>query len=362
MSFLKRLLGGKRKGAGNTIETFWDWFKNHEKEYRDISDKPMDKREKLLDILLENLKPYNPYLKCLLGKNKAEKNELIITADGDIALFAKVEKLIEAAPCLDGWKFIAHKPSCGFGIAMDMHGHRFDDTTLHFYPVTEPQMPDEIAIIITHPAYNQDDAKQFETAVNIYLENVLGELAVSTDIDSFEVGAETKDAELIPITKLPEYLNWRQKEFVEKNEHLQADDLSEEYSVIEGTYKSGKPVIAVIRSDTQYYESKSAFPWLLHIEMGYKGTENGFPSTPQLEESRKIQDDITTMLADYADFHELGTKTFDHFRSIYYYLHDYRLASEALHEHLEKLSSSFDITFFITKDKYWQRMEEFYSN
>ena len=341
---------------------FWDWFTKHEKRYRDIASKPLDEREKLLDTLLENLKPFNPYLKCLLGKNKDGLNEMIITADGDIALFAKVENLIEVAPTLALWKFIAHKPASGFGITIDMHGHKFDDTTLHFYPVTEPQMPDEISIIVTHNAFNEEDSESFKTAGNIYLENVLGELTVSTTIDFVEIGAEPKDEELIPISKLPEYLNWRQKEFVEKYEHLQAEYFNEAFSEMEGANQDGKPMTAIIRSDVQYYGSKPAFPWLLHVEIGFDGVKNGFPSILQLEQLKRIQAAITSILGNCADYHELGSKTFNNCLSIYYYLHDYKLASEALHEYIDKTISAFNISFFISRDKYWQRMEEFYDN
>src|SRR5262249_42358912 len=161
-----------------------------------------------------------PYLKALAGPYSGDKYELIITADGDIALFCKVEELINAAPNVEYWVLTAHKPALGFeGISIDLYGKEFSTLTTQFYPIVMEDYPDEVSIILTHGDYDKKEDNHFQAGGMIYLENGLGEVNTATKIDHYETGpapSPGEGIETIPIVKLADYLNWREKEFVER--------------------------------------------------------------------------------------------------------------------------------------------------
>ena len=64
----------------------------------------------LLDELLFHLHEYCDELYFEAGGHPNGIQELIITAEGKIENFEKVEKLISQAPILDNWNFISFIP------------------------------------------------------------------------------------------------------------------------------------------------------------------------------------------------------------------------------------------------------------
>ncbi len=354
----------KSNGTLEAATTFWQWFVDNEERFRDYEDQDSEKTHDFLDELIHELKPFNPWLKALAGGDGHGKYELIITADGDIALFPKVEQLIAVAPDIDGWKLTAHKPPLGFDqIRIDMYDKEFSAETVQFYPLINPEYPDEVNIVLTHPGYKEDEDEQFQTAGMIYLENGLGELNTAVQIDKYVVGelpSETDGMEIIPITKLNEYLNWREKEFVEKYESSGKSRPEESYTVLEAKDNENKPMFATIDAGFRDWEYRSAFPWLLQIDINYKGDEEGLPDKTQMEELQNREDEIMALLITDSATHYTGHRTYDNYRSIYFYTNNYSRASRILHNYLEKYQRHSQIVFFIRKDKYWHTMEQFY--
>src|SRR5215510_8800651 len=107
---------GIKKLFGTRDETdpkkrFWDWFIRN--KYRFAKMNGTDDAHDFLNELIEQMNPYNQWLKALAGPYEDGRFELIITADGDIALFCKVEELVNAAPSMEDWLITAHKPPIG---------------------------------------------------------------------------------------------------------------------------------------------------------------------------------------------------------------------------------------------------------
>jgi hypothetical protein len=354
----------KSNGTLEAAEKFWQWFAENEARFRNYEEQDSEKTHDFLDELVHELKPYNPWLKALAGGDGHGKYELIITADGDIALFPKVEQLIDAAPRIEGWKLTAHKPPLGFDqIRIDMYDKEFSPDTVNFYPLINPQCPDEVNIILTHPGYKEEEDEQFQTAGMIYLENGLGELNTAVQIDKYVVGAlppESDGLEIIPITKLNEYLNWREKEFVEKYESSGKSRPEENYTVLEAKDNENKPMFATIDAGFKDWEYRSAFPWLMQIDINYKGDEHGLPDNTQMEELQSIEDEIVALFPSDSSILYIGHRTYDNYRSVYFYTNNYSKASNMLHQYLEKNLRKSEIVFFIKKDKYWHTMEQFY--
>ena len=260
------------------------------------------------------------------------------------------------------WKVTAHKPPMGWdSMKINMYGHEFSSDNMKFYPRQDPNYPDEIKLTLTHPEYNEEEKERFQTGGTVFLENALGEVNTATLIDSYQVrGLPEDDVELIPLTKMEEYLRWREKEFIEKYEKLDAKKPEESYNVLESQDEAGKPVFATINSGYKNWEFRAAFPWCLQIDIDYKGNENGMPDKAQSQSLQEIEDQLLELLAP-ADIIFIGHQTHNHRRTIYAYCSDYNVVSRQIHQYIEASKWVFDIAFFIKKDKYWRNMEWYFN-
>jgi hypothetical protein len=356
---LKKIFG--RRKEKNSVENFWDWFKKNEHQFRKVMS-DSEKAQIFLSELIEQIKPFNPWLKALAGPYDDKRYELIITADGDIALFCKVEELVQAAPTINGWILTAHKPGIGLEkMRVDMGDREYSSDNMKFYPVQEADYPDEIKIVLTHPDYNEEEKENFQQGGIIYLENALGELNTATLIDSCEVkGIPGPDIELIPLGKLEDYLKWREKEFIEKYEKLEAERPEDIFNVLEAQDSNGLPVLATINTGYAEWKFKAAYPWCVQVDIDYKGEENGMPDKKQLEELQEIEDQLLKELEETHLIY-LGHDTHNNRRTIYAYGHEYNIVSKKIHQYLENANWDYPIVFFIRKDKYWRNMEWFFN-
>jgi hypothetical protein len=354
----------REEGAlSNAAKAFWQWFVDNEYRFRALEKNDSDQALSFLEELIQQLQPYNPWLKALAGPYNNDSYELIITADGDIALFCKVEELIQAAPPVANWVFTAHKPALGFeGISIDLYELEFSAGTTSFYPVVQENYPDEVSIVLTHAAYNKEQEEHFQAGGMIYLENGLGEVNTATKIDYYETGPvpdADKGVDIIPIAKLADYLNWREKEFVEKYESVPSEK-PEIFHIFEAEDKDGNRMLVTVNMDCRYWDMKPAFSWLLQVNINYEGDAGGFPNEEQLIALQTLEEEIINLLpADRSIF--AGNKTYDNCRNIYIYVNEYKAPSVLLNRYIETKATTLEIMFFIRRDKYWRMMEQYFS-
>jgi hypothetical protein len=353
-------------GNGNdAANLFWQWFVDNEYRFRELEKNDSEQALVFLDELIGHMKPFNQWLKALAGPYSGNRYELIITADGDVSLFCKVEELIEKAPALPKWKFTAHKPALGFeGISIDLYEKKFSVDTTCFYPIVREEYPDEVSIILTHVDYNEEEDDQFQAGGMIYLENGLGEENTATKIDHYETGPlppPDSGVEVIPISKLTDYLNWREKEFVEKYESVHAERPEESFNLLEAEDSDGKVMLVTVDAGFREWPLRPAFPWLVQVDINYKGDTNGLPDNQQLEELQAIEDQVIDLLTAKSSCWFIGHRTYDNIRNIYFYASEYRSGSKLLHHFTETVRINYPILFFIRKDKYWQNMEMYFN-
>src|SRR4051812_6758230 len=103
-----------KTGEAYTPEMFWKWFSENCHRFDQVNDTNAGDAPERLNEIVDELKKYDPWFKGLIGRYDETTSELIITSDGDIALFLKVEQFIAGAPALKEWRFTAHKPPLGF--------------------------------------------------------------------------------------------------------------------------------------------------------------------------------------------------------------------------------------------------------
>ncbi len=350
-----------KKNEKVLADNFWKWFASNKDRFSTILD-DSEKVQQFLDELIGNMKPFNRWFKALAGPYEKNKSELIITSDGDISLFCKVEDLVNAAPPFDDWLITAHKPPLGLDkVSIKMYDREFSSSNMKFYPYVDANYPDEINIILVHPEFNSEEKGKFQSAGIIFLENALGELNTATLIDSYEVkGMPGDDIELIPLDKLEEYLRWREKEFIEKYEKLEARKPEDSYGVLESEDSEGRVLYATINAGFKNWEFKAAFPWCVQIDIEFKGQDKGLPDKKQVEELQEIENELLSLFGQ-SDLAYVGHQTHNDQRTIFCYSSDYNTISKKIHRYLENTGWDYEITFFIRKDKYWRNMEWFFN-
>ena len=286
MSFFKSIFSIKEEPI-NSYSDFWKWFVQNEKKfYKAVKD-----QGNINKIFFDRLAPKLDELKegfwFLAGMYDDNTSELILTADGVIKNIVFVEELVDSAPKMDNWRITALKqPSELNQYGIEMGGYKFDGSKMSFYSTDHKQMADEIDITITHEDFSEENEDVMTNGVYLALDNSLGELNSVTTIDNVNV-INPKDAtsELIPMEKLKDFLNWREKEFVEKYRSFRHNTANDNYSGLEATLKNGLPLIAVINRDLMNWDSKASHSWIAVMEIKYDGkNNNGLPneSTYQL--------------------------------------------------------------------------------
>lgn len=361
MSFLKSIFKTKDEPIFSYSD-FWNWFERNAKTFHKVVKGQGNVEKDFFDKLSPKLNELKDGFWYLTGMYDDNTAELVITADGTIKNIVFVEELIQAAPKIDGWKFTALKPALDIkDVSIEMSGFKFNDENLHFYANDHIDYPDEIDITVVHDDYTEENKSTITNGIYIFLDNYLGELDFAVNVDNLKVvGRDEAEKELIPIEKLKDYLNWRQKEFTEKYEGVRHDTENDEYSILEAKLESGNAVIAVVNTDLLQWDSKASHPWILSVEIPYDGSNNnGMPEEETYKLLDEIEEQIMAELKDFEGYLNIGRQTAKNVREIYVACRDFRKPSKVLFEIQKKYAGQLEVSYDIYKDKYWQSFNRF---
>ena len=342
-------------------KVFWGYFVSQEKEFFDIVKAHEHAEEKFLDVILPKLKVVNENFFILAGMFSEETAELIVTVDGSIPDIVYAEELIQAAPKLKNWRFTALKPESDIEHStISMGDHMFTKDQIFFYPNDDENYPDEIDLTFIHEDLNDDNRNEIANGTFIFIDNYLGELNFLTQIDNFRIaGKGEAEKELIPIEKLKDYLNWREREFIDKHKGSKIQTNEDSFSLFEATLTNGFPLIATVNTDLLRWNKKASHPWISVLRIEYKGDdESGFPDNEDYEMLNAIEDEMLVDLKPEEGDLNIGRETAEHIREIYFASKDFRKISKILAETTRKYPQ-YNITFEIYKDKYWQSFERY---
>ncbi len=362
MSFFNRTQKSKDTHIHSYGE-FWNWFQCNEKEFYSIVKEQGNVEDGFFDQLSAKLDELKDGFYFLAGMCDEDTAELVLTADGNIRNIAFVEDLVNAAPALPGWRFTALKPALE-GIGIEMAGYRYNEDNLHFYAIEHSGYPDEIDITIVHDDLTEENKSQILNGVYIFLDNYLGELDFLINIDNLKViGRSEATSELIPISKLNDFLKWRQKEFIEKYEGVRHNTKEDSYTSFEAEMENGNMLLAIINTDILKWDCKASHPWVSVFTIKYDGSDtNGMPHSNDYETMDDIEDEIVQKLNDADGYLNIGRQTGNSEREVYFACKDFRLPSKVFYEMQQKFKDKFEIEFDIYKDKYWQSFERFNRN
>lgn len=355
MNFIKKLFGRQPVNIQNASD-FWKWFADHEKTFFKVVKNQDKVDEKFFDELLPRLHQLNNNFYCLTGMYDEQTAELVISAEGEIKTFVFAEDLVTAAPSLPGWKFTALKPAIGLDTAIEMDGVRFSAGNISFYTTTDEEFPDEIDLTFVHADYTEANNNSISSGIQIFLENALGELKASTQIDSMRFGAANGNT-LIPVSKLSEYLTWREAEFVEKYKNT-ARTGEDSFSLFKAQDEFGKPVFATLNTSLLQWDAKPSHPWFLLVEVEYEYDEQGLPDKPTQDLLYNLEDELTPLMEEGGGCLYLGRKTNSGSRMIYFACREFREVSRKADAFIRNHPDC-KIQYEIYKDKYWMTMNMF---
>jgi hypothetical protein len=361
MSLFKKIFE-KNDTPTTSYSDFWAWFQKNEKDFYNVVKSEQNIEKGFFDILTPKLAELKDGYFYLTGMYDDNTVELVFTADGNTKNIVFVEELVNAAPNINGWKFTALKPALkSEDVSISMEGYVFTDKNLHFYSTDLEEYPDEIDITFIHDDLTEENKEQITPGIYIFLDNYLGELDFVNNIDSFKIVEKNQaKEELIPISKLKDFLSWRQNEFIERYEGVRYDSENDSYSILEAELESGNNLIAVINTELLSWNSKASHPWIAVLTLKYDGSKtNGMPSKADYKLLDKIEDEIMRELKDIDGYLNIGRQTANGEREIYYACRDFRKPSKVFYKTQQNYSGSFDIDYEIYKDKYWQSFERF---
>lgn len=361
MSFLRNLFGKKEEPIRSYAD-FWNWFQQHEASFfkavslhKNIETAFFDKISPKLDELKEGFF-------FLTGMKEEDTAELVLTADGNIKQIVFVEELVAAAPEIPGWEFTALKPPLAIeNVGISMNGYEFNKDTLAFYVNEHADFPDEIDITIVHEDVEESEKNLIMDGVYIFLDNYLGELNFLTMIDNLRMESRSNaGGSLISITKLKDFLIWREKEFVEKYEGLRHDTDNDSFLSYEAKLENDRPAIAIMNSTLLNWDSKASHPWIVIVNIAYDGEgNNGMPDENAYGLMDKIEGEICGELQNEEGYLNIGRQTADGQREIYFACNDFRKPSKVFPIIQTAYADLLPVTFEIYKDKYWQILSRY---
>ena len=364
MNFFKKIFSTPDEPI-KTYEDFWNWFQIHENTFFKIVKQGSRIEKEFFSRIGPKLDELNEGFFYLTGMCDDHTAELIITADGNVPLIVFVEELVRTAPELKNWRFTALKPERSIeDSGITYSGHPINTENLYFYANEQPDYPDEIDLTFVHENINEENKSILSNGVYIFLDIFLGELRLASSIDQLRIiGKEDAEGELIPIAKLKDYLNWREKEFVEKYEGVRHDIEHDEYLTLQATTQNDNPMLAVINKDLLYWDSKASHPWMMKIKIPYAGENNeGMPNPESYQLMNIIEEDIMDQLKDADGYLNVGRETGNNSRKIYFACKDFRKPSKVLYDIQQQYRRQMPIEYDIFKDKYWQSMNHFLPN
>lgn len=195
---------------------FWKWFEANNTAYLFLGEMDEEIKQRHLNELVAQLHEFSPDLYFEIGGVPDNDQELIITAEGKTDHFEAVRILINAAPAIKHWKFIAFVPPRGTSFEIAFNEFTIKASEVHFLPMENPMQPDALGLKIQVPGYEQiKDSEWLQPAVLKILESILGEESFSLDVQHVDISPlpeQAQEAVMLPISQLQAFIKWRKEQ------------------------------------------------------------------------------------------------------------------------------------------------------
>jgi hypothetical protein len=190
------------------IKEFWDWFSNQQSTLRKITDGDYD----LIDSILIELRKIQTGLAVEFEKN-GEVIIMTISADGIEDNFEIVKEIIDNAPKIDKWDFVAFRQPVPKekinSITIKVKEITLDPKTIWFRALRED---DNLYIQIFSDNLTEDNRGDIGYGCLMLLDNLIGEYDCVKKVSAYEFyntseAQEFKD-DLDPLTEIRDFLDY----------------------------------------------------------------------------------------------------------------------------------------------------------
>ncbi|HYL97795.1 MAG TPA: hypothetical protein VEZ90_02485 [Blastocatellia bacterium] len=161
--------------------TFWKWFQAHDRALLAAK----TRHEPVCAELLSRLKKMNPDLDFEFGPVQAGKREFVLTVAGIKASFPAVISLAQAAPDMPHWTITRFRPPRPGVMLVRWKGIKLDARTVEFI-VTQDD-GDTLGLAVSVTGFEESRADDYEEAVYLLLDRLLGEYTVEMKIRGLQV-------------------------------------------------------------------------------------------------------------------------------------------------------------------------------
>ncbi len=196
------------------VNLFWNWFSDNNERLTMLGDLDEKEQQSLLEELQEQLDAYCEGLTYEMGEPTPSGRTLTFSAEGDMDLFRYVVELVDNAPDLDWWEFVAFKQPKGTDLKVTFDKYRFETKQMYFMQLESEEEPDILGIRVALPNPVADDDDQL-VGVYVTLEAMIGEFDCSTLIgylDTCAIPPEPYKAGFRPLDDFPEFVEWFKKQ------------------------------------------------------------------------------------------------------------------------------------------------------
>ena len=341
------------------IKAFWDWFeKNHERynSFNKIYTFNMEEAEELLGLLTKSLHEYSKGLFVEISGDDA-KQEMIITAQGNKEFFADAFELVQNAPIIGSWNFIATKPAIGLDFNFKMADVTISPDEILFMPLEADEYPDDVAIRLYHKDYTTEEGDTRNAViVGLYmaLNMLLGETATTLDFQyiDFDDVPHPKE-QTFPFSELKAYIEYKKGKRANSGEEFPNENIK----LLEGKVEE-KPSLLVLNQAVKHYEFTQKFPYLLQMTLDLKNVgENGLP-IGNTDEIYEIEDVVYQEISQKKKGHFIATETYDGKREFFYYVESKELILNTL-DSLESEYETCEVKSKIEFDPFWISCEQY---
>ena len=196
------------------VNLFWNWFSDNNERLTMLGDLDEKEQQSLLEELQEQLDAYCEGLTYEMGEPTPSGRTLTFSAEGDMDLFRYVVELVDNAPDLDWWEFVAFKQPKGTDLKVTFDKYRFETKQMYFMQLESEEEPDILGIRVALPNPVADDDDQL-VGVYVTLEAMIGEFDCSTLIgylDTCAIPPEPFKAGFRPLDDFPEFVELFKKQ------------------------------------------------------------------------------------------------------------------------------------------------------
>ena len=189
---------------------FWQWFIDHNEQLVAMGDLEDKERQELCNALQYQLTKYCDGLSYEIGDATANGRTMTFTAEGDTDLFRHVLELVDNAPDLDWWEFVAFKQPMGTELKVRFDQYLFDTRKMYFQQLECEEEPDMLGLRIAVEGSKPDD-EDFQVGVYVTLEALIGEFDCATLIGYMEtvpIPDEPFKAGFQALDDLPKFVEW----------------------------------------------------------------------------------------------------------------------------------------------------------